>query len=78
MTSIEPTGSPTEPRPAHQQLAFDTLGVVFGGRYRNNNTGTLCVVLAAEQRHHQWVTIRIHGEMQTLTVANFLRQFTRV
>jgi hypothetical protein len=59
-----------------QQLALQGMTPAPGERWRNVNTGSIAVVLRLEQRSYGWVTIRIVGSEQTLTIANFLRHFT--
>lgn len=60
------------------QLVFDRFGPKAGDRYRNRNTGTICAVLGIEQHRSAWVTVRIFGETQTLTLATFEKQFERI
>lgn len=60
------------------QLTFPGLGPAVGDRYRNRNTGTICAVLGIEQRRGAWVTVRILGETQALTLATFEKQFERI
>lgn len=57
------------------QLVLPGLGPVEGERYVNVNTGTIVAVLKVDQRKAGWVTLRVHGEQQTITVASFERTF---
>ena len=61
-----------------EQLAFPTLGPSVGERWRNNHTGVIVAVVALDQRRYGWVTIRVHGEPQTITTASLLRNFTQI
>lgn len=65
-------------QPTVEQLALLGLGPTVGDRYRNKNTGAICTVLYTEQRKYNWVTIRIHGESATLTLARFVEVFVRI
>lgn len=60
------------------QLPIEGLGPMPGDRYRNRNTGTICAVLALEHRRTDWVTVRIMGETQVLTLARFTAVFERI
>jgi hypothetical protein len=61
-----------------EQLLLPGLGPVAGECYRNVITGTIVTVLAVNQRRKAWVTIRVLGEQQTLTLAGFTRAFVRI
>lgn len=61
-----------------EQLLLPGLGPVAGERYRNRTTGTIVAVLAVTQRRKAWVTIRVLGEQQTVTLASFGRTFVRI
>ena len=60
------------------QLALPGLGPMVGERWRNVHTGTIVAVVGLEQRKHGWVTIRVYGNRQTLTIARFLKVFERI
>lgn len=66
------------PRTNPQQLAIPTLAPTVGERWRNRNTGTICTILALQQRHYNWLTVRIDGREQIIAVANFLQHFDRI
>lgn len=68
----------SEPYVDSGQLLLPGVGPVVGERWRNRNTGSIAVVLGVEQRRHGWVTIRILGEQQTITLATLERVFERV
>lgn len=69
-------------RPGHgfadEQLMMPGFGVAVGDRYANRSSGTIVTVLAVEQRRYAWVTIRVLGEEQTITLDALARQFRRV
>lgn len=54
------------------------MGPAAGERYRNRNTGSIVTVLANTQRRYGWVTIRVAGTVQDVTVASFERHFERM
>lgn len=65
-----------EPPTGNDQLSL--LGEIPapGQRWRNVNTGSICAILKVEQRRFAWVTIRVAGSTQTVTLSNFLKHFT--
>lgn len=65
-----------EPPLGPEQLSLLDAVPKSGERWRNVNTGSIAAILTSEQRRYGWVTIRIAGSVQTLTIANFLRHFT--
>lgn len=77
MTS-EPLAMPDEPYVDPGQLCIPGLGPNAGERYRHRTTGTVIAVLAVERRRYSWVTIRVHGEPQTIRTSNFMRVFERI
>jgi hypothetical protein len=53
------------------------FGPAVGERWRNVHTRTICTVLALNQRHYNWVTIRTAGTEQIIAVGSFLKNFER-
>jgi hypothetical protein len=69
--------APSERSPLDaEQLTLPGLSPAAGSRWRNRNTGSIAAVLRVDQRHKGWLTMRIAGSEQTVTVASFLRHFT--
>lgn len=66
------------PPPGEIQLQLAGMGPVAGERYRNRNTGTIVAVLRVDQRRIGWVTIRVNGAEQTITLASLERSFERL
>lgn len=71
-----PTDSPTEPAIGDDQLSLLPADPQPGERWTNVNTHSVAVILKSEQRRYGWVTIRIAGSVQVVTIANFHRHFT--
>lgn len=72
----------SDPAPApfvhDEQLALPGLGPVAGERYRNRNTGGIVSVVRTTQHEYGWVTIRVMGAEQQITLASFQRTFVRI
>lgn len=66
---------PGEPPIADDQLQLHALGPTPGERWRNKNTRGIVTVLSVDQRSYCWVTMRVAGTVQTLTLARFERAF---
>lgn len=64
-----------EPAIGPEQLSLLEEIPAPGQRWRNVNTGSLVTILKTEQRRFAWVTIRVAGSTQTVTLANFLKHF---
>lgn len=60
------------------QETLPGMGPGVGERWRNVNTGTIVTVLGCRQARYSWVTLRIHGEQQEITLAAFNRTFVRI
>lgn len=65
-----------EPAIDNDQLSLLEEIPAPGQRWRNVNTGSICAILKVEQRRFAWVTIRIAGSTQTVTLSNFLKHFS--
>lgn len=61
-----------------EQLLLPGMGPLAGERYRHRTTGNIVTVLAVTPRKCSWVTLRVMGEQQTITLAQFQRTFVRI
>ena len=60
------------------QMMLSGYGPAVGERWRNRSTGAICAVLAIDQCHYAWVTIRLHGEPSMLRLDRFERYYERI
>lgn len=49
-----------------------------GDRYRSTHTRTIATVVKVDQRRFAWVTLRVRGELQTVTLAKLQEHWTRI
>lgn len=63
-------------RPEQLSLLPDTP--LAGQRWRSKITGNIACVLQVFAARYTWVTIRIHGDEQTIRLDNFLKAFKRL